>query len=100
MEVLILRDDQLANIDDALADLSDKKLILNTAIDIQALLGLLVEKEVVTKEEVDAFREKVRRIKKYRLAMQYINQTEAEIERYQSSPQEHLKEMFRRKTNR
>lgn len=49
----MLNMNQMEDLDTARRDLENKKLILDTAIDIQALLRLLVEKKIVTREEVN-----------------------------------------------
>lgn len=86
--------DQMADLDTAKKDLENKKLILDTAIDIQALLRLLVEKEIITREEVGRFRKEVRSSPKWKAANTYIEQTMKEINFYQNNPQLALKAMF------
>ena len=62
----MLNMEQMADLDAARKDLENKKLILDTAIDIQALLRLLVEKKIVTRDEVSRFRKEVRLSPKWR----------------------------------
>lgn len=42
--------------EEALQDLQIQETILNVAIDVQALLRLLVDKEIITREEVADYR--------------------------------------------
>ena len=93
----MLSTDQLSHLDQAARELGGRKLLLKTAIDVQALLRLLVEKGIITKEEVNEKRNEVSQSSTYRKALLYIEETEREIMKYQSDPQAALKEMFRRK---
>ncbi|MCI9381356.1 MAG: hypothetical protein HFG88_10015 [Dorea sp.] len=95
----MLNMNQMKDLDTARRDLENKKLILDTAIDIQALLRLLVDKKIITKEEVNGFRKEVRASSKWKVANTYIEQTMAEIKFYQSNPQLALKAMFEAKLN-
>lgn len=91
--------EQMADLDAARKDLENKKLILDTAIDIQALLRLLVEKKIIAREEVNRFRKEVRLSPKWKAANTYIEQTMEEINFYQSNPQMALKAIFEAKFN-
>lgn len=95
----MLNMNQMEDLDTARRDLENKKLILDTAIDIQALLRLLVEKKIVTREEVNRFRKEVRLSSKWKAANTYIEQTMEEIDFYQRNPQMALKAMFEAKLN-
>ena len=92
--------EQLSDLRSAQKDIENKKLILDTAIDIQALLRLLVEKDVITKEEMNQFRQEVKESPKYRNSILYIEQTLTKIEHYKSDPQALLREMMRQKANK
>lgn len=93
----MLRTKQITGLDAAKLDIQNKKLILETAIDIQALLRILVNKEIITKQEVDQYRAEVRGCQKYRAALVYIDQTLKEIEMYENDPTLQLKELLNRK---
>ena len=93
----MLTTDQMGNIQNAKTDIENKKLILNTAIDIQALLRLLVEKEIISKKEIDRFREEVRNSPKYRNSITYVEQTLEEIKYYENDPQALLKAIMKQK---
>lgn len=85
---------QLSDLDSTAADLRNKQLILNTAIDVQVILQLLVEKEIVTREEVASKRETVRSQPKYKNAITNIEQNIAEVLLYKENPQALLKHMM------
>lgn len=93
----MLNDKQLGDLDSAAREINDRKMMLDTATDVQAILRLLVEKNIVTREEINDMREEVRNYPKYAKGYEYLNQTAAEIMRYKGNPQEALKELFRRK---
>lgn len=86
--------DQMSNLDAASRDIKNKKLILDTAVDVQALLRVLVEKEIITRKEVNCFRKEVRESPKWKAANTYIEQTMEEIDYYEKNPQQLLKAMF------
>lgn len=93
----MLSTEQMANLEQAERDLADKQLILNTAVDVQTILQLLVEKEIVTREEVENKRNIVRNSQKYKMAQMFIGQTKAEIDKYKADPKALIQEMFKRK---
>lgn len=95
----MLNSNQLSHLEETERDINDKKLILKTAIDIQALLRLLVEKEIISKDEMDEKREEVSSSSRYSMALQYIKEAEDEIRRYKNDPEALLREMFNRKIN-
>lgn len=96
----MLSEQQLTDLESAETDLVNKQLVLNTAVDIQVLLQLLVEKGVITREEVAEKRNVVRSTQKYRNAQVYIDQTLEEISRYKNDPKSLLQEIMRRKMQR
>ena len=93
----MLSTDQIAHLDEAERELNDRTMMLNTAIDVQSILRLFVDKGIITKEEVQQYREEVRKSPKYNLALQYLEETKAEIIKYKNDPQAQLQEMFKRK---
>ena len=52
--------DKLYKPEEALHELQVQETILKTAIDVQVVLRILVDKEIVTREEVQKYREEVR----------------------------------------
>lgn len=93
----MLDTNQLSDLNTAQRDLDNKKLLLNNLIDVQALLRILVDKGIITKDEVQDYRNEVRRSTKYAVLQQYIDETQQEIDRFRKDPQSQLKEMMRRK---
>ena len=53
--------------EEALQDLQVQETILNVAVDVQVLLRILVDKEVITREEVAEYRKEVRNSPKYKV---------------------------------
>ena len=95
----MLNPNQLSNLEETERDINDKKLILKTAIDIQALLRLLLEKGIISRDEINEKRDEVSSSPKYSMALQYIKEAEDEIRRYENDPKALLREMFNRKVN-
>ena len=88
---------QMADLDAAKTDTENKQMILNTAIDVQALLRFLVHKGIITKEEMNQYREEVRKSPKYKAAVTYVDQTLREIEMYKKDSRLYMQELFKRK---
>ena len=88
---------QMSDLDATLEDLKNKKLILDIGIDIQATLRILVDKGIITREEMQKYREEVRNSPKYITSYQYLTQTLNEIIEYKKDPQKLLKAMLEAK---
>ena len=95
----VLSRDAAFNMDQALDELNLKKLVLDVKAETQTILQLLVEKEVVTREEVQKMREVVKNSPKYKLLYDYLNQAEQQAQYYKDNPQEHLKAVMNAKMN-
>lgn len=67
---------------------------LRDAIDIQAILQILVEKNIVTREEVNEKREFVRKKGKYRDRVNELERRKENIKRYKSDKRSYLEECF------
>lgn len=93
----MLTTNQMADLDSAKSDIQNKQLILNTAVDIQALLRILVDKDIISKTEINQYREEVKQSPKYSAAAIYIKQTLSEIGSYEKDPQLLIREMLNRK---
>lgn len=87
------------NPDDALQELLVQKRILECAIDIQALLRILVDKGIITKEEMLNSRDEVRASDKYRLPMEDIERQESAFKAAKNNPEAYLKALFEAKLN-
>lgn len=85
--------------DEALHELMIQETIVNVAVDVQALLRILVEKEIITREEVNQYREEVRSSPKYRPAIEDIQRQKAGFQAAKDNPQEYLKALFKAKMN-
>ena len=87
------------NPDNALQELLIQKRIIDCAIDIQALLRILVDKGIITKEEMLKSRDEVRASDKYRLPMEDIERQESLFKAAKENPEAYLKALFREKLN-
>lgn len=92
-----INNDSFYKTDEALQELMIQERILCTAIDIQALLGLLVAKEIVTKEEIDIFRDKVNSLPKYKNSIEEIDQLKKGFSAAKKNPEAYLKAIFNAK---
>ncbi len=87
------------HIDESLEDLSNKELILKTAIDIQALLQLLVKNNIITKEDMDYQRKVVSNNGKYKASIDYIQQNKEMFQKAKDNPKEYLQALLKAKMN-
>ena len=63
--------------EEALHELQVQETILKTAIDVQVALRILVDKEIVTREEVQKYREEVSNSPKYKIVLDDIKRQKA-----------------------
>lgn len=92
---MILTSNQMSNLDSTISDLQSKKVILDTAVDVQALLQLLVELEVIRREDMAVWRKRVKNNDpKYRDTYTYIDNALEEAMMYKANPQQMLKDML------
>ena len=75
----------------------DRDQQLRTMIDVQVILQLLVQKGIVTREEVSKMRNIVRNSERYKLAFQWIDQAKKDLLLYETDPQAILQELIRQK---
>lgn len=83
--------------EEALQDLYVQETILNVAIDIQALLRVLVNKEIITREEIKQYREEVRNSPKYKIVYDDIQRQKIAFKAAKDNPEEYLKAIFKAK---
>lgn len=83
--------------EEALQELMLQERILYTAIDIQALLGLLVDKGIITKEEIDMFRDRVRNLPKHKNSIEEIERLKKGFSVAKDNPEAYLKAIFNAK---
>lgn len=87
------------DMNEALDEIKEKKLILDTKVETQLILQLLVSKGIVTREEVSAMREKVKNSQKYKTSYEYLENAEQKAKYYKSNPEQHLKDILNAKMN-
>lgn len=85
--------------EEALHELMLQETIVNTAVDIQALLRILVDKEIVTREEIAQYREEVRNSPKYKTVIENIQREREGFQMAKDNPQEYLKALMKAKMN-
>lgn len=95
----VLSHDANFNMNLALDEINMKKLVLDVKVETQTILQLLVEKEVVTRAEVQQMREIVKKSPRYKSLYDYFNQAEQQAQYYKDNPQEHLKAVMNAKMN-
>ena len=78
-------------------DAVTKKIILDTAVDIQSVLQLLVSKDLITVEELNQMREKVRNLPKYKASYSVIDKINDAVNLYENDPTAYLKALFNEK---
>lgn len=83
--------------DEALHELQAQETILKAAIDVQVALRILVDKGIVTRDEVKRYREEVNNSPKYKSAMEDIQRNKAGFHAAKDNPQEYLKALFKAK---
>ena len=77
----MLKTKQLSDLEGAAEDLKNKAMILQTGIDLQALLRLLVDKGIISREEIREYRNEVSGSPKWGAAVSFIEQAKAETEK-------------------
>ena len=85
--------------EEALHELQVQETILKTAIDVQVALRILVDKEIVTREEVQKYREEVSNSPKYKIVLDDIKRQKVGFQVANDNPQDYLKALFKAKMN-
>ncbi len=85
------------DLDTASQELMMQENILKCLVDIQVTLQLLVEKGIVTREEVSVMRNKVRSREPYKSTSDYIIRAKESVDYYKQNPEQHLKDLFKAK---
>ena len=83
----------------ALNEINEKKLLLDVKAETQLILQLLVQKGIVTRDEVQAMREKVKNIPSYRPLYEYLETAEQKANYYKGNPRQHLRDVPEAKMN-
>ena len=84
--------------EEALHELQVQEAILKTAIDVQVVLRILVDKEIVTREEIQKYREEVSNSPKYKIVIEDIRRQKTIFQAAKDNPQDYLKALLRAKT--
>ena len=87
------------NMDTALNEINEKKLLLDVKVETQLILQLLVQKGIVSREEVSEMRNKVKNSPNYKPLYDYFEQVEQKANYYKANPEQHLKDVFAAKMN-
>ena len=87
------------HMEDAINEIEQLQLILDSKIDSQVILQILVQKGIVTREEVAEMRKKVSSSPKYKASIDYLENANKQAQYYKDNPQEHLKDLFNAKMN-
>lgn len=85
------------NPDQAIDELLLQKQIVDQAVDIQVLLRILVDKEIITRDEVAQYRNEVRTSPKYANAINKIKHQLKGFEAAKSDPQGYLQALLKAK---
>ena len=91
--------DKLYNPDNALQELILQKQVIDEAVDVQALLRILVDKNIVTREEVAKYRDEVRSSPKYAAAIAKVEKEIKFFEAAKADPNGYLKALMNAKVN-
>ena len=87
------------DMDVALNEINEKKLVLDVKVETQLILQLLVSKGIITREEVSAMREKVKNSSNYKASYEYLENAKQKANYYKNNPEQHLKDIFNAKMN-
>ena len=87
------------NMDTALNEINEKKLLLDVKVETQLILQLLVQKGIVSREEVSEMRNKVKNSPNYKPLYDYFELAEQKANYYKANPEQHLKDVFAAKMN-
>lgn len=85
--------------DEALQELRYQEQIVNSLVESQVVLQLLVKHDIVTREEVAEMRKIVKKSDKFRLVIEDIERQKQGYELAKENPQEYLRAMFKAKMN-
>ena len=95
----VLSNDANYNMDTALSEINQKKLLLDVKVETQLILQLLVAKGIVTREEVSEMRNKIKNSSRYKPLYDYFEQAEQKANYSKANPEQHLKDVFAAKMN-
>ena len=85
--------------DEALHELQMQETIMKALVDVQVVLRILVDKEIVTREEVQTYRNEVGNSPMYKHVLDDIQRQKRGLQAAKDDPQECLKAIFNAKMN-
>lgn len=85
--------------DEALHGLQIQEAIMKVSVDVQAVLRILVDKKIITREEVQKYRNEVSNSPRYKLVLDDIQRQKRGFQAKKDNPQEYLKALFNAKMN-
>lgn len=83
--------------DEALHELMMQETIMNLAVDIQALLRILVDKSIITRDEMNKYRDEVRNSPKYKPTLDAIKREKEGFTVAKQNPEEYLRAILKAK---
>jgi hypothetical protein len=94
---MAVSNDNLYKPEQALQELITQQTIVDCAVDIQMMLRILVDKGIITREEVKQYREEVKSSPKYKSVLDDIQRQREGFQVAKDNPQEYLKALFKAK---
>lgn len=85
--------------DEALHGLQIQEAIMKVSVDVQAVLRILVDKKIITREEVQKYRNEVSNSPRYKLVLDDIQRQKRGFQAAKDNPQEYLKAILNAKMN-
>ena len=94
---MAVSNDNIYKPDEALHELYTQETIMQIAVDVQTILQILVDKEIVEREEVNMYRYRVRNSPKYKPTLEEIERQKIAFQKAKDNPEAYLKELFKEK---
>jgi hypothetical protein len=99
VKILAVSNDSYYKPDEALHGLQIQEAIMKVSVDVQAVLRILVDKKIITREEVQKYRNEVSNSPRYKLVLDDIQRQKRGFQATKDNPQEYLKALFNAKMN-
>lgn len=90
----MFKQDDLYHPDSMISEANNMKLLLDLKVESQVILQILVAKGIITREEVQSMREKVKSQPQYRASYELLEKSANMAEYYKEHPEEHLKDLM------
>ena len=85
------------DMDESKQELLQLEAIFKTQIDTQVILQILMDKGLVTREEIQQHRNRVKLMPKFKATDDYLKQSKDSVDYYKKNPEQHLKDIFKAK---